>query len=129
MVFVYNEFESLYTNIPVVGTMRNTQKLCLEFQNVIPNAQFIIELLELALSNSSWMIVEDETFNKSLILLWELMLHPFLQKFTWCCWRKCKRDPKLIWPKLIWPILAQRSKEDEAWCLYRFSWRYYVLNW
>ena len=55
------------------------------------------------------MIVEDETFNKSLILLWELMLHPFLQKFTWCCWRKCKRDPKLIWP-----ILAQRSKEDET---------------
>ena len=36
---------------------------------------------------------------------------------------KCKRDPKLIWP-----ILAQRSKEDEAWCLYRFSWRY-VLDW
>ena len=60
------------------------------------------------------MIVEEETFNKSLILLWEPMLHPFLQKFTWCCWRKCKRDPKLIWPKLIWPILAQRSKEDEA---------------
>jgi len=56
------------------------------------------------------------------------MLHPFLQKFTWCCWRKCKRDPKLIWPQLIWPILAQRSKEDEAWCLYRFSWRY-VLDW
>ena len=44
------------------------------------------------------MIVEDKTFNKSLILLWELMLHPFLQKFT-CCWRKCKRNPKLIWPK------------------------------
>ena len=128
MVFVYNWFESLHTNITVVGTMRNTQKLCLEFQNVIPNAQFIIELLELALSNSSWMIVEDETFNKCLILLWELMLHPFLQKFTWCCWRKCKRDPKLIWPKLIWPILAQRSKEDEAWYFYRFSWRY-VLDW
>ena len=33
--------------------IRCIQKLCFEFQNVIPNAQFIIELLEFALSNSS----------------------------------------------------------------------------
>ena len=38
------------------------------------------------------MIVEDETFNKSLILLWELMLHPLLQKIHGVAGERIKRQ-------------------------------------
>jgi hypothetical protein len=67
------------------------------------------------------MLVEDETFNKSLIFIMGINVTPIFTKIYMVLLEnelkdKCKRDPKLIWP-----ILVQRSKEDEAWCLYRFS--------
>ena len=72
------------------------------------------------------MIVDDEYFQQIIGFILGINVIPILTKIYMALLEnelkdKCKRDPKLIWPKLIWPILAQRSKEDEAWCLYRFS--------
>ena len=57
------DFKKLYTNIP--DTIRFIQKLCFEYQNVIPNAHFIIELLKLVL-NSSLMFLMANIFNRYL---------------------------------------------------------------
>ena len=55
------DFKSLHTNIPLDATIRCIQKLCFKFQIVIPNAHFIIELLELILS-ISLMLFDGEYF-------------------------------------------------------------------
>ena len=41
------DFESLYTNIPVLDAKEMMKKLVFLFQNVIPNAHFITELLDI----------------------------------------------------------------------------------
>ena len=46
------DFKSLYTNIPVNDALKSIKQRCFNFQNVIPNAHFIIELLDLVLSSS-----------------------------------------------------------------------------
>ena len=46
------DFESLYTNIPVNDAIEMMKKLVFQFQNVISNAHFVIELLEIVLKNS-----------------------------------------------------------------------------
>ena len=46
------DFESLYTNIPVTDAIELMKKLVFQFQNVIPNAHFVIELLDIMLKNS-----------------------------------------------------------------------------
>ena len=46
------DFESFYTNIPVKDTIEMMKKLVFQFQNVIQNAHFVIELLEIVLKNS-----------------------------------------------------------------------------
>ena len=46
------DFESLYTNIPVTDAIEMMKKLVFQFQNVIQNAHFVIDLLELVLKNS-----------------------------------------------------------------------------
>jgi len=46
------DFESLYTNIPVLDAIEMIKKLVFQYQNVIPNAHFIIELLDIVLKNS-----------------------------------------------------------------------------
>ena len=51
-VFVTVDFESIYTNIPVLDAIEMMKKLVLQFQNVISNAHFVIELLDIFLKNS-----------------------------------------------------------------------------
>jgi hypothetical protein len=46
------DFESLYTNIPVNDAIEMMKRLFFQFQNVISNAHFFIELLEIVLKNS-----------------------------------------------------------------------------
>ena len=43
------DFESLYTNIPVLDAIELMKKLVFQFQNVIPNAHFVTELLNIVL--------------------------------------------------------------------------------
>ena len=46
------DFKSLNTLIPVEDAIAMIRSLVLDFQNVIPNAHFIVELLGLVLRNS-----------------------------------------------------------------------------
>ena len=46
------DFESLYTNIPVLDAIEIMKRLVFQFQNVISNAHFIMELLDIVLKNS-----------------------------------------------------------------------------
>ena len=46
------DFESLYTNILVEHAVKLMKELIFEYKNVIPNADFIIELLNIVLENS-----------------------------------------------------------------------------
>ena len=46
------DFKSLYTIIPVKDTINSIKELVFEFNNVIPNAGFILELLNVILKNS-----------------------------------------------------------------------------
>ena len=52
-VFVFTiDFKSLYTNIPVDDAINSIKELVIEFKNVIPNADFVVELLTVILKNS-----------------------------------------------------------------------------
>ena len=46
------DFKSLYTNIPVEDAIKCIKELVEEYHDVIPNTNFIIELLEIILKNS-----------------------------------------------------------------------------
>ena len=46
------DFESLYTNIPVLDAIEIMKRLVFQFQNVIPNAHFVIELLDIVSKHS-----------------------------------------------------------------------------
>ena len=46
------DFKSLYTNIPVQDAINAIKELVWKYGNVIPNAEFIVELLDVILKNS-----------------------------------------------------------------------------
>jgi len=46
------DFQSLYTNIPVEDAIECIIKLVEEYENVLPNANFIVEILKIVLKNS-----------------------------------------------------------------------------
>jgi len=105
------DFKSLYTNIPVDDAINSIKKLCFDFQNVIPNAHFIIELLDLVL-NSSLMVFDGEYFQQIFGLIMGTNVAPILTNIYMALLEnelksKCKSDPKIIWP-----ILFKRFIDD-----------------
>ena len=46
---MFTKDKSLYTNIPVKDAINSIKELVLEFDNVIPNAKFVVELLNVVL--------------------------------------------------------------------------------
>ena len=95
------DFKSLYTNIPVDDAIKSIKQLCFEFQNVIPNAHFIIELLDLVL-NSRLMTFHGEYFQQIFGLIMETNVAPILTNIYMAMLEfKCETDPKLIWPILL----------------------------
>ena len=46
------DFKSLYANIPIEDAINAIKQLVMEFDDVIPNAEFIVELLNVILKNS-----------------------------------------------------------------------------
>ena len=57
------DFESLYTNIPVEHAIEMMKELVFEYKEIITNADFIIDLLEVVLKNSL-MEFEGEYFQQ-----------------------------------------------------------------
>ena len=70
-------FDSLYTNIPVEDAIEIMKKIVFIFQNVIPNAHFIIELLEIVLKNSL-MSFDKEYFPKKIGIVMGTNFAPIL---------------------------------------------------
>ena len=75
------DFKSLYTNIPVSDAINSIKKLCFDFQNVIPNAHFIIDLLELVL-NSSLMVFDGEYFQQIFGLIMGTNFNKYIHGFA-----------------------------------------------
>ena len=99
------DFKSLYTNIPVEDAINSIRKLCFDFQNIIPNAHFIIELLDLVL-HSSLMVFDGEYFQQIFGLIMGTNVAPILTNIYMAMLEnelkiKCCSDPKLIWPVLF----------------------------
>ena len=99
------DFKSLYTNIPVDDAIKSIKQLCFDFQNVIPNAHFIIELLDLVL-NSSLMTFDGEFFQQIFGLIMGTNVAPILTNMYMATLEnelkvKCETDSKLIWPVLF----------------------------
>ena len=67
------DFKSLYTNIPVEDAINSIKQLVWEYQNVIPNAEFIVEL-------------DGEYFSEE---LWAQMSHRYSLIYTWQNWKTC----------------------------------------
>ena len=81
------DFKSLYTNIPVEDAINSIKQLVWEYQNVIPNAEFIIELLELILKNSL-MSFDGEYFQQIFgVELWAQTSHRYSRTYTWQNWK------------------------------------------
>ena len=97
------DFESLYTNIPVTDAIEMMKKLVFQFQNVIPNAHFVIDLLELVLKNSL-MTFDKEYFQQIFGIIMGTNLAPILANLYLAMLKeelknKCKHDVKLKWPR------------------------------
>ena len=99
------DFESLYTNIPVKDAIEMMKKLVFQFQNVIQNAHFVIELLEIVLKNSL-MEFDKEYFQQIFGIIMGSNLAPILANLYLAMLqeelkKKCKHDAKLKWPSLF----------------------------
>ena len=71
------DFNSLYTNIPVNDAIEMMKKLVFQFQNVVQNAHFVIELLEIVLKNSL-MKFDKEYFQQIFGIIMGTNLAPIL---------------------------------------------------
>ena len=96
--FVYEHSSSTYA----IELMR---ELVMEYINVLPNADFIIDLLELVLENSL-MEFHGEYFQQIFGIIMGTNVAPvlanlYLAKLEKILKEKTKHDPKLIWPKVF----------------------------
>ena len=57
------DFKYLYINIPIEDAINSIKERVMECENVIQNADFILELLNVILKNSLWHLTEN-IFNK-----------------------------------------------------------------
>ena len=57
------DFKSLYTNIPVEDAINFIKQLVWEYQNVIRNTEFLVEILDVNLKNSL-MMFDGEYFQQ-----------------------------------------------------------------
>ena len=120
------DFESLYTNIPVSDAIEMMKKLVFQFQNVISNAHFVIELLEIVLKNSL-MTFDKEYFQQIFGIIMGTNLAPILANHYLAMLQeelknKCKHDVNLKWPKLFlrfiddgFGIIEGTKKDVEYW--------------
>ena len=98
-IFLFTiDFKSSYTNIPVDDAIKSIKQLCFDFQNVIPNAHFIIKLLDLVLK-SSLMTLDGEYFQQIFGLIMGTNIAPILTNmYTGQCWKTIEIEVQ-NWPQ------------------------------
>ena len=96
-VFVFTiDFKSLYTNIPVDDAINSIKELVMEFKDVIPNADFVVKLLNIILKNSL-MTFNGEYFQQIFGVIMGTNVAPilaniYLAKLEKLLLEKCKTD-------------------------------------
>ena len=126
-IFLFTvDFESLYTNIPVLDAIEMIKRLVFQYQNVISNAHFIIELLDIVLKNSL-MTFDKEYFQQIFGIIMGTNLAPILANLYLAMLqeelkKKCVHDKKLKWPVLFqrfiddgFGIIEGRKQDVEYW--------------
>ena len=120
------DFESLYTNIPVLDAIEIMKRLVFQFQNVIPNAHFVIELLDIV-SKHSLMSFDKEYFQQIFGRIMGNNLAPILANVYLAMLqeelkKKCAHDKKLKWPTLFqtfiddgFGIMEGKKKDVKYW--------------
>ena len=99
------DFKSLYTNIPVQHAIELMKELVREYKDILPNANLIIDLLELVLENSL-MEFQKEYFQQIFGIIMGTNVAPiltnlYLAKLEKILKEKTKNDPKMVWPILF----------------------------
>ena len=92
----------MYTNIPVEHAIELIKELVLEYNDVIANADFIIDLLELMLNNSL-MEFHNEYFQHFFGIIMGtnvalILANLYLAKLEKNLKEETKNDPKMVWP-------------------------------
>ena len=126
-IFLFTvDFESLYTNIPVLDAIEMIKRLVFQYQYVILNAHFIIELLDIVLKNSL-MTFDKEYFQQIFGIIMGTNLAPILANLYLAMLqeelkKKCVHDKKLKWPVLFqrfiddgFGIIEGRKQDVEYW--------------
>ena len=99
------DFASLYTNIPVKYAIELMKEIVFEYKDVISNAEFIIDLLELVLEHSL-MELNGDYFQQMFGIIMGTIVAPilanlYLAKLEKILKEKTKHDPKLGWLKFF----------------------------
>jgi len=94
------DFKSLYTNIPIDDAINCIKELVMEFADVIQNADFVIELLNVILKNSL-MTFNGEFFQQIFGVIMGTNVAPilaniYLARLENILKNKCKTDKKLV---------------------------------
>ena len=105
------DFENLYTNIPVLDAIEMIKRLVFLYQNVIQNAHFIIELLDIVLKNSL-MSFDKEYFQQIFGIIMGTNLAPILANLYLAMLHNELKNKCVHDKKLKWPILFQRFIDD-----------------
>ena len=98
------DFKNLYTNISVKDAIKIMKKLFFRFQNVIPNAHFMMELMELVL-NYAIMKFQEDFFMQILGIVMGTNLAPILTNIYMAVLEEelyiiCK-NKNITWPKMF----------------------------
>ena len=112
MFFLFTiDFKSLYTNIPVDDAIKCIIELVEEYENVIPNANFIIELLEVVLKNSL-MTFDGEYFEQIFGVIMGTNVAPILANIYMAKLERILKEKSKTHPKLKGPCLFKRFIDD-----------------
>ena len=105
------DFKSLYTNIPVEHAIELMKELVFEYKEVISNADFIIDLLELVLKNSL-MEFHSEYFQQIFGIIMGTNVAPILANLYLAKMEKILKEKTTNDPKMVWPMLFKRYIDD-----------------
>ena len=105
------DFKSLYTNIPVQHAIELMKELVNEYRDVISNADFVIDLLELVLDNSL-LEFHGEYFQQIFGIIMGTNVAPILANLYLAKLEKILKEKTKNDPMLVWPILFRRYIDD-----------------
>ena len=105
------DFKSLYTNIPVQDAINAIKELVWKFGNVIPNAEFIVELLDVILKNSL-MTFDGEYFQQIFGVIMGTNVAPILANIYMATLENLLKEKSKTNTKIIWPLLFKRFIDD-----------------